>query len=235
MEENKENTTQINTEEIKKEATDTVNQVKDTFKNADLKKDANEAKGFFSSFWKEPIKQLENVAHSSKNKFLKTAIIILVVWLVACFIDSVVSAFGSYSYFSGIAWFFKNSLNNVLAIIKAIITPILSIVVLSGIIYFISKEKKKPFIHIASAVVIAKTPVVLASVVSLLEIFGREVYKLTSPFSSFCSIISTVLIYFTCKFLCDEERHDVFFKKFVLIMGIFYIVKFLFSFLGIYI
>lgn len=238
MEENQ-NNEKINTEEIKKEATNTVQEVKETVKNADIKEDVNAAKGFISNFFKNPIQEIETVANSSKNQFLKIAIVVLVVWLVATFIGEVIDIFQSYSYVSSLytsfGTFLKNSVNNVLSVIKAIITPLLSLIVLSGIVYLMKKDKKKPFIQVATSIIIAKIPVVLASIVTLLEIFGNQVYKITSPFSAFCNVISTVLLYFTMKSLYSEKEDNNFIKKFAIIMGIFYIVKFVISFFEIYI
>lgn len=239
MEENNQNNEKINTEEIKKEAVDAAKQVKETLKTTDLKKDANATKGFISNLFKNPIQEVETVANSSKNEFLKIAIIILIVWLVSVLIGEIIDVFQSYSYVSSLytnfGTFFKNSVSNIFSIIKAVIAPILSLVVLSGIIYFMGKDKKKPFINIASSVIIAKIPVVLASVVSLLDVFGSQVYKIISPFSGFCSIISTVLLYFTIKSLYGEKEDNSFIKTFAIIMGIFYIAKFIINFFGIYI
>lgn len=239
MEENNQNNDKISTEEIKKEAVDTANQVKETLKNTDLKKDASEAKGFVSNFFKNPIHEIENVVNSSKNQFLKVAIIVLVIWLVATLIGELISIFHSYSSlyssYTTVERFFKNAFSNILTIVKSIVAPLLTIIVLSGITYFMSKDKKKPFIQIATSVVIAKIPVVLASVVSLLEVFGSQVYKITSPFSGFCSVISIVLLYFTLKSLYGEKEDNTFMKKFAIIMGIFYVVKFIINFFGIYI
>ena len=53
MEENENKSTfNVNAEDVKKETEETVNQVKDTIKNVDLKNDSKEAKGFFFSFFK---------------------------------------------------------------------------------------------------------------------------------------------------------------------------------------
>ena len=49
MEENEEK--KLNTEELKSEATNTVNQVKETIKKVDIKKDTIETKGFIIDMW----------------------------------------------------------------------------------------------------------------------------------------------------------------------------------------
>lgn len=237
MEENQ-NNEKINTEDIKKEAVDTAKEVKEAVKNTDIKKDVNATKGFISNLFKNPIQEIETVANSPKNQFLKIAIVILVIWLVAAFIGAVIDVFQSYSVVSSLytnfGTFLRNSVNNVFSVVKAVITPFLSLVVLTGIVYLMAKDKKKTFIQVATSIVIAKIPVVLATVVGLLGNFS-QVYKITSPFSAFCSVISTVLVYFTIKSLYGEKEDNSFMKKFAIIMGIFYIARFVISFFGIYI
>jgi len=238
-EKNQTNNEKLNTEEIKKEAVNTAKEVKSTLKNTDIKKDVNDTKGFITNLFKNPINEIQTVATSSKNQFLKIAIVVFAIWLIAEFIGEIISIFQSYSVvsslYSSFGTFFKNSVNNIFSIIKTILAPCLSIAVLSGIIYVMAKDKKKPFINIVTSIIIAKIPVAIASIASLLNIFGSQVYKIVSPFSAFCSIISTVLIYFTIKSLYEEKDDNSFIKKFVIIMGIFYIARFVISFFGIYI
>ena len=58
MEENEKNFN-VNTEDLKKETSETVNQVKDAIKNVNLKNDTKEAKGFFFSFFKDPLGEMK--------------------------------------------------------------------------------------------------------------------------------------------------------------------------------
>ena len=235
---NNQNNEKITTEEIKQEAVNTANQVKETLKNTDLKQDANATKGFVSNLFKNPIQEIEKVATSTKNEFLKIAIIVFVVWIVATLIGEIVGIFKSYSYYSclytTVGSFFKSSVNNVLSVVKGVLAPVLSVVALSAIAYFMGKDKKKPFINVATSVIVAKIPVVIAEIVSLLTLFSSQVSRLTSPFASFCSIISTILLYFTLKSMYEEKEDNTFVKKFAIIMGIYYVVRFIISFLGIY-
>ena len=238
MEEQNQKETVNTAEELKKEAVDTAKEVKEAVKNTDIKQDVNKTKGFLSNLFKNPIKEVETVANSSKNEFLKIAIIVLVVWLVAIFINSIIGVFHSYSLVSSIytnfGTFFRTSVKNVSSVIKSVITPIVSLVVLSGIVYIMQKENKKSFVQTLSAIIIAKIPVVVASFVALLGNIN-QFYKLTSQFSGFCSIISTILVYFTLKALYGQKEDNTFIKKYALIMGIFYIVRFVLTFLGLYI
>lgn len=223
-------------EELKNETKQTVEQIKETIKSTDLKKDSKAAKGFFSSFFKNPLEEVEKCASDNKSSFLKIAIITLLVWLIALFISQVFSIanryiFGVYGSFS---YFFRNLLPNILDIIKVLVAPIISIAVLSGLIYIFNKKKDKSFLTIASTIVLAHIPVVIADIVNLLVIFGSGISKITSHFSSFCSVLYTVLLFFAIKDLSGETENKSYFWKFALIMGIFYVVKFIFSYLGIY-
>ncbi len=226
----------INKEDFKKETKDTVNQVKDTLKSTDLKKDSKEAKGFISSFFKDPLGELKKVTSNSGNKFLKIAIIILVVWLVSILVPNVfdiasrylLGTFGSFSYF------FKHLFSNILNLVKDLVAPVITVALLSGLVYGFKKEKNKSFLSIASAILVAKIPVVAAVVLDLLTIISASFSKITNAFSGFCGILSTVLLYFAIKNLLEEEKSDSYFWKFALIMGIFYVVRFVLSYLGIY-
>ena len=233
---NNKNNSNNSKEDLKKETTETVNQVKDTLKNTDLKEASKEAKGFFSSFFKDPLKELKKVASSSSNKYIKIAIVILVIWLVAILVSNVFSVASRYLFttYGSFSYFFRNLFSNVLDIITELVAPIITVLVLSGLVYAFKKKKNKSFLTIASSILIAKIPVVIAVIVDLLILINSSFSKIATAFSGFCSILSTVLLYFAIKNLSDEDKNDSYFWKFALIMGIFYIVKFVFSYLGIY-
>ena len=73
----------VNTEELKSEASTTVNQVKDTIKNVDIKKDSIETKGFIAELFKDPLGKIKEIVDKENNQYFKYAIIILVIWVVA--------------------------------------------------------------------------------------------------------------------------------------------------------
>lgn len=223
MEENKEQT--VNTEELKRETVDTVNQVKETIKNVDIKNDAKEATGFATSMFKDPFGAIKEIVNDDSNKHFKTAIIFVAIWTIVVFIKAL----------SLKHWSFDALFRNVLSLVKTIIAPALGIVVFSAIMYFMNKENKKSLVTVMTAVTTAKIPVIAASVISLLTLFASSAYKITSPISSLCSVISVVLTYFTAKTIFAEEENSKFFKKFVAIEAIYYVAYILISFLEIYI
>lgn len=235
---NSNDTSEINykTQDLKGEATNTVNEVKQTFKNANFKKDSKEAQGFFTSFFKDPLGQLKKGISSSGNKLFKIAIIILAVWLISIFIYNIFSIASRYLFtsYGSFQYFFRNFFKNILNLVKDLVTPIISVSLLSGLVYAFKKNKNKSFLNIASGILVAKVPVVLACVMKLLTIISSSFSVVVTTFTGYCSILSTVLLYFAIKYLSEEDKNDSYFWKFALIIGIYYIVKFIFSYLGIY-
>ncbi len=232
MEENQNNQNQeqtVNTEELKKETVEAVNQVKDTIKNVDIKNDAKEATGFVSSMFKDPIGTIKNISEDSTNKTLKMAIIFVGIWVIVEFLYQILSIIVSSKYG------FKMSFEKLLTIVKYTIAPIVNVVALSAIVYFMNKENKKSIITTITSISIAKIPVILANVVTLINIISAQASKLTSKFLGFCSVISIVLVYFSTKALCGEEEDSKFIKKFAIIYAIYYVVSLVISYLGIYI
>ena len=97
-----------------------------------------------------------------------------------------------------------------------------------------NKENKKSLTTTITAIVTAKIPVIIGTAVSLLTIIDSNIGKITSPFASFCNVISVVLTYFAMKSVIGEEQNSKFFKKFVAIEAIFYVIYVVVSLLGIY-
>ena len=229
MEENKNQEQTVNTEEIKKETVDAVNQVKDTIKNVDIKKDAKEATGFAKAMFKDPFGKMKEIANDSTNKLFKMAIIFVAIWAISEFLDSTLALVLS-KYWSG-----SIAVSRLLTIIKTTIAPIVSVLALSGIVFVMNKENKKSIVTTITAISIAKVPVALASVVNLLTVISSNASPLVNRFSSFCSIVSIILVYFSIKALFNEEQNSKFIKKFVTIYAIYYVVSLVVYYLGIYI
>ena len=191
MEENNEsnqNNQNINTEELKNEVKDTVSEVKQAVKDTNLKNEANAAKNFFSNFFKSPFTEMKKIVESPKA-FLKIAIIVFVVWVVAELIGSIISIARTYSYslYSSFAMYMKNSIRDLFSIFWAILGPAIIVALLSVIIYLFMKNKKKSYLTIMITIIAAKIPVVLSSIVSLLSSISTEISKITGSFSSICS------------------------------------------------
>ena len=224
MEENENK--KIDTEELKNETVNTVKEVKETIKNVDVKKDAGETKGFIKEMFTNPLEKIKNIVDDSNNKFFKNAVILVIIWIAAILIKELFDS--SYLWKYGV---FKN----ILGIIKSVIAPVVGILAMSIIMLVLNKQSKKSLSNIISAVTAAKLPLVIASVVNLLTIIGSSITAFTNPFYKLCNVISAIFMYFAAKNIFEEKENSKFIKKFMLIELIYYIVYFVFTYLGIYI
>ena len=234
---NEQNNANFNVQQNMQNNQNANNNSQKAFNNSEIKRQTKEATGFFSAFFKDPLTEVETISKNPSNKYLKIAIIVLVIWLVVIFASNVFSTasvylFGVLGSFSN---FFEHVFSKFLDIIKEIIAPVCSIAIIAALAYGFSKEKKKSFMHVASCVTIAKIPVVIAEIVSLLTLINTRITTFTVPFAGFCSILSTVLLFFTIKDVLGEKENKNIFWKFALIMGIYYAIEIVLSFLQIYI
>lgn len=231
------NQNNVNAEDIKKEAKETVNQVKDSFKNVNMKEETEKTKNYFTRFLKEPFTVIKEIANDKTNSFFKTAIVLLVVWIVVSVLIAVVglitSLFSTISIW-GFEYVFQTIFRNILNIVKSLIIPIISVAVLSGAIYFTNTKNKKSFLTTAVTVIAAKIPVIAGEVISILTIIPYA-SRIVSPVSGLLGLVSTVLTFFAIKELNEENSNDEAVKKFLFAEGIYYIAKFILSFLTIYI
>ena len=216
----------MDSKNIKEEATDAVNQVKDTIKNVDIKKDSLETKGFIVEMFKNPLEKIREIATKNDKKFLKYVIIILVIWCISELVHEI---------FTLNIWGYFNLGKNILRVIIAGITPIISILVMSIIIFLVKGKNKKNLTTIISTITSANIPMVIASIVSLLTLINIRANVLTNPFTQLCNVITIILSYFGIKSLLGIEKNSEYIKKFVIIEAIFYIVYIVLSFLDIYI
>lgn len=216
----------MDSKNIKEEATDAVNQVKDTIKNVDIKKDSLETKGFIVEMFKNPLEKIREIATKNDKKFLKYVIIILVIWCISELVHEI---------FTLNIWGYFNLGKNILRVIIAGITPIISILVMSIIVFLVKGKNKKNLTTIISTITSANIPMVIASIVSLLTLINIRANVLTNPFAQLCNVITVILNYFGIKSLLGIEKNSEYIKKFVIIEAIFYIVYIVLSFLDIYI
>lgn len=218
----------VDTDEIIKETTETINevkdQVKDSFKKDELKNSAKETTNFIVGMFKNPIGELKNISEDNSNKNFKYAIILAVIWIFAEVILGM--------FYSSFSW---NVIKYLLPLIKIAVAPILSILILSLTIFILNKKKDKSLVTIMSVVTAAKLPIVIASVLSLLKLISRDVRTVTTPFELLCGVISTVLVYFGAKYLLGEKDDKSYIKQFAIIEGIYYIAYIVVGLLQIYI
>ena len=213
----------FDTEKLKSETTNTVNQVKDTIKNVNIKQDSIETKDFVKNLFVKPVEEIKKVVEDNTGKTFKYAIIIIAIWTIIKLFRLCFS--GVFNQSAGAA---------IWAIVRAIITPALGIIVLAVIMLMLNKEKKKSLTTMITAVTVAQIPVIISALISLINLLSSSAYKITSPISSLCSAISIVLTYFAVKFVFNKKDEEAI-KTFVLVEVIYIVVAFILSFIGIYI
>ena len=212
------------TEELKTEASSTVNQVKETIKKVDIKKDSIETKGFITEMFKDPLGKIQEIVTKDTGKVLTYSIIILVIWCAARLINAIASII-KYGSLTSI-------FSNIWSIVLAIITPIVGILAMSIIIYAMNKENKKSLLTIMTAITVASIPSAIASVIGLLTIISSGISVITFAISGFCSVIEIILMYFAIKAIFGTEKNSEFIKTFVKVYGIYYIISIIVGLLG---
>ena len=192
-------------------------------KNINFKEEAQKGKGLLSKLCGKPVETIKEIVDDNKNQFYKTALIIIIAWAVLILINRIID-FIIYDYYKF----------NVLATIKAILSPVLEILVMAIIIHVLNKDNKQPLTKSITAVSIAKAPLVTATVLGYLTYISSNVRYITNPIASLLSVISIVLMFFVVKEMFKEEENEKAIKVFIKVEVIYYIVAFAFSFLGIY-
>ena len=213
-------------EEVKNETIETAKKFKETVKNVDIKEETKKTKGFVTEMFKNPINKIEEMAKED-TKYLKTALFILVIWILAVFIKSSYSTF----YFFGMERIFSN----ILDVLKDILVPAIIVVVYSLILFVFNKKDKKSLTTVISTVTATQLPLVIAALISILTIVSKEFSKISIAFNGLCFTITIVLSFFGFKAILSEKDNGKFIKKFVLIQLIYYAIAIVLTFLGIYV
>lgn len=225
--EEKEEKFSIDTENLKNETAETAKKVKESIKGTNIKDETIATKGFITEMFKNPLEKIKEVAEDNSAKFFKTALFLIIIWVVAVFIKSTQQTI----YLFG----FSRVFSNILTVLKRILAPAIGILVYSVIVLLLNNKNKKSLTTIISTVTIAQIPLIIASIVSLLTIISKNIATVTEPFASVCSAVSIVLSFFGLKYLFGKEESKDFIKKYVLIQAIYAVCYIVIRLLGIYI
>lgn len=211
------------TDELKNETVDAVKQVKENMKNVDVKEEAKAAKGFIGELVKDPLGKIKEIANDEGNKYFKTAIILVIVWMAAALLGTI-----SFKNFS-----FRTLGSTLLSYIKTVLAPLVSVVVMGAVILVLNKDSKKSLITTLTTVVTAKIPVIVAKVISLLTIISSNISPITLKVTTIASVISTVFMYVAIRDLFGKEDEREGFKKFVIVKAVYIVAAFIIYYLGI--
>lgn len=219
------NESKYNTEELKSGAKDTLDETKEVLKNLDVKTEAKATENFLKEFIKQPLDAVLQVANSGK-KHLSLALVLVLISTAAAIIQRISQIF---------SWNLRWTFSNIFSIPRAAIAPVLGLLVISVIVIILKENNKKSLADIITVVTIAHIPNVIASVISLLTVISSQASRITTPISGLASVLSIVLLYFSLKTVSGEENDSKFFMTFFKIYGLFVVVRFILSFLEIWI
>lgn len=215
----------IDAENLKNETKDTVNQVKETIKNADFKEGAAQTKGFLAEMLSAPVSVVKKVASGEENILVK-AIIIMIVFIIASFATQLVYVI-RYGGFRGIG-------SNLITLVVSIINPLLFIIVPALVVMIMNRENKKSLTTVISTLVVAAVPNVINEIIDVIESIFTNITIISSPISTMFSAIAIVLTYFGTKELFGKEEEENFIKKFAIIKLIAAFVLVILARIGIY-
>ena len=207
-------------------------------KNSTIKKDYTATKNFFKNFFKTPYDEIKKVAEAPKSYFI-IILVAFIAWVAANLIDGIIGVASSIlrSPYPNLFTYFKYSLDTIGDLFIAVLSPAIIIAVIALIIFLFmkNKNKKKGYMTIASTLIVAYIPVISASIISLLGNVNTTVAKLTSTYSSFCSVITAILTYFAIKALYNEENDNKATITYLITMGIYFAFVFILKVFGLYI
>lgn len=207
--------------ELKKQTKDTFNTAKEQMKNINFKEEASAGKNLIIRLFKEPVDVIKEVVKDENNKFFKTSIIFVAVWIIVVLLDSIIFFCSS-----------KSADFDFWYTLKRILSPILQIVAMTLIIFLLNMKEKKSFTNIITPVVIAKIPLIFASVIDLLGFIGIRMSDIITPVNGILECLSIVLGYFVVKDITDSDDKNAF-VMYAKVIGLYYLVYFVLSFAGI--
>lgn len=215
MEDNKNNI-----DELKQGAKETYGETKEALKNMNFEDELKATEGFLKEFLKNPFNGVVQAAEKRGNLIL--AIVLTIFWMFA----SGMARFINFFRWSHVSFF---------SIFQMMFAPLIGIIVMSAIILVFNKNKNKNLTDILSIVVVTRIPLIVATILSLLTIFSSEATRLTSPISAFANGISILLLYVAMRTMSEEKDEGKYFMIFLVAYGVYFVARFIISFLGIHI
>lgn len=215
----------VDTEQLKNETKETVNQVKSSIKNVNFKQDAKETKGFVKEMFSNPFEAVRRVATEEENVF-KKVIFLMIIFIAASVISQIISLI-KYGRLANVG-------SNIMDLIVSVLNPILYILVPAVIILIFNKQNKKSLITIISTVVVAGIPTICNEVINIIERILPGISIITSPITTVLSAIALILTYFGIKDLLGIEDHKDSIKKYAIIKLISAFVLVILGRIGIY-
>ena len=194
-------------------------------KDVNIKEDAKATTGFVKNLMKDPIEEVKTIANDSENKNFKIAILLVIVWAIANLVPSL-------KYFK-----FSKFFDGLLDSVKLLAAPILAVVVMALVLYFMTKksENKKSLITLLTTVTTVKLPIIVAEVLSILTLVSSKISTITNRIGYIAEALSIVMMYFAVKEIFGKKDEKSTFKTFAIVQIIYFAVSLVLTFLEIYI
>lgn len=231
MEENNNNNNEkefsvdIDKEELKNQTKDTVNQVKETIKNVDFKKDANATKGFVLEMIKKPYSTIKDVVSDKENRFAN-AVILMICFMVLSGVGYIASvAFTKYLDFK-----FGTFLID-------IISPLLYVLAFAVAVVLFGGKEKKSITTILSGLTIAYTPKVLSMLTGIIYsiVSVKIIGYINGIIVSTASFLSIALTFIAIDGLVTPgDDEDKTFRKVSVIVCVAFVILKVLTICGIY-
>lgn len=210
----------IDTDELKNETKDTVNQVKEVFSNGDFKEKTTEATHFVKGAFTNPFETIEEIA-TEKNEVFPKAVLLIVLYTAITFVSRFISLLrhGENYHFG----------QNVSAFISSITSPLIYILVTAAIIYLFNRNNRKKLTTTISTVTTCYIPVIIAAALSLVRNIIPDLAVVANPLISAAKAISIILLYFGIKSVLEENDDKHYMIKFFFIFAIIQFILLLLS------
>ena len=121
-----------NESDLKSQAKDAIKQAKEELKKTNVKEQTEGGKNLIKNLISSPIETMKEIINDEHNKYMVLALVIVVIWAISQglreILDPICFTYYKFSF---------------LGLIKAILSPVLKVFVMTGIIYTLNKGKIK--------------------------------------------------------------------------------------------
>jgi len=209
------------------ESAEAVSQIKNVVKNVNIKEETANAKGFFADMFSNPIGAIKSIPESG-GKHLNIALVVMVIWVAASFINALFSTF----FVRLFGWNFGNFLQQIARVVTSTISPIFIVLALSAATYVFFKSRIDKFMPLVITIAIASAPQAIAAVLRIITSLIPGSFAVVGSINALLYLISIVLVYFGIKAFSDQDDES-FFKNFVLIQCMYFAARIVLNAFGI--
>lgn len=216
---------EVDKDELKNQTKDAVNQVKETIKNVDFKKDASATKGFALEMIKKPFSTIKDVVTEKENRF-SIAVILMICLMVANGLDyAIMVGTSKYMEFKFVTFLIR------------LIAPLVYVLAFSIAVVLFGGTEKKSITTMLAGITIGYAPRIAASLMGIIYsiINVNIVGYINTIVSNSISFLSIALIFTAIKDLISkEDDEDKEFRKIAVIAVVAFVILKVLAICGIY-